>query len=122
MGVADARHRHQARVPLTLAALCLFRAAASAGSPYAPGELLVKYRPAAGHARAATESPVGATVIREFPEQYGVPFEAARGGALTTARRMANEYLEIYRDLVASSSPRLRVVAGTGLRDVSAAS
>jgi glycosyltransferase involved in cell wall biosynthesis len=39
-----------------------------------------------------------------------------------TARRMANDYLEIYRSLVASASPRLRVVAGGGLHDASAAS
>ncbi len=39
-----------------------------------------------------------------------------------TARRMANEYLEIYRSLSASAAPRLRVVAGKGVRDASAAS
>ena len=39
-----------------------------------------------------------------------------------TARRMANEYLEIYRGLLASAAPRLRVVAGKGVRDASAAS
>ena len=37
-----------------------------------------------------------------------------------TARRMANDYLEVYRGLLSNAAPKLRVVAGKGVRDASA--
>jgi glycosyltransferase involved in cell wall biosynthesis len=39
-----------------------------------------------------------------------------------TARRMANDYLDVYRDLSAGTAPKLRLVAGKEVRDVSAVS